>query len=382
MHASSPQILLISPHDDERAHLQALLQSGLNPPANIHHCNAFKQIHQHLREHTFDVLLIVIHPAAQRRIALDPALCELALTGPQPLLLLRDTRTLEPEAGTLPTLNLTRLSAQELCDAIDDAVRRRRTLRERLRGEIAHALVRGEMELRYQPVLDVQRDRLDHVEVLLRWRHPLYGLMGPKHFLDIAESSGAIHPLGVWVLRRAHEQQLRWTAQGLPLIPLSINVADCQLEKDMFANALSQCLQDSDDAALDLELSAASLAQCSGDLRRQLTVWHDRGVHLTADQIGDHQTAASLQGLPLDALKLDRRLLQGYENDPSCDAALKSALELGQSLGCDTIAAGVEKDTTATYLHGQHCDHLQGFWVSRPLSGGEMAVWAQRFAVG
>jgi Amt family ammonium transporter len=261
-------------------------------------------------------------------------------------------------------------------------MRRRRTLREKLRGEIAHALVRGEMELRYQPVLDLQRGRLNHVEVLLRWRHPLYGLMGPEHFLDVAEASGAIHPLGIWTLRRAREQQLRWMELGLPLIPLSINVADCQLEKDTFTQALDECLRGGR-AALGLEISAAALARCSGAVRALLTEWHARGVHLTADHIGSDQTAASLQGLPLDALKFDRVLLDHCESDPQRAAALKSLLELGQSLGCDTIAAGVGHRATARYLRRQRCDQLQGFCVARPLSGAEMVSWAkQRKDVG
>lgn len=376
---ASPSMLLLCSNEQERLLLQSQLLAEYDPAPTLTLCVSVRDIAVQLRQRDFDVLLIVTHAAAVRRLLLEPSLCNLALGGPQPLLLLRGGAT-ESETPPLPCLHLDTLNTERLRAAIDDAQRRRRTLRDKLRGEIAHALLRGEMELRYQPVLDMEHGALNHAEVLLRWRHPLYGLMGPEHFLDVAEASGAIHPLGVWILRRAHEQQLQWLQQGLPLIPLSINVADCQLEKEQFGNTLNQCLQRNPNAALGLEMSGESLARCSGELRQQLTQWHERGVYLTADHIGAGQTAAALQGLPLDALKLDRSLLDDCENNPERGAALRSALELGQSLGFDTIAAGVENDTTARYLHRQHCDRIQGFWVARPLSGDELAIWARRRA--
>src|SRR5690606_25363918 len=192
-------------------------------------------------------------------------------------------------------------------------------------------------------------------------RHPLYGLIGPENFLDIAETSGAIHPLGIWTLRRAREQQRQWRAAGLPLIPLSINIADCQLEKPAFAAALEDCLPRAHEAgALGLEISAAALGRCSSDSRNLLTQWHAQGLTLTADHLDAQQAAPPLQGLPLDALKFDRALVAGCL-EPASGAALKALLELGQSLGCDMIAAGVEHRATARFLHRQRCDRLQGF---------------------
>lgn len=380
---ASTRILLVTDRDSERDHVHALLEMERDPPLLLSHCKPSPQLTRLLRTQAFDVMMITADTHEQRRIALEPWLCDLALIGPQPLLLLRDgDENTENLPSSLPTLGLQQLTSTQLHDAIDDAMRRRRTLREKLRSEIAHALVRGEMELRYQPVLDLRRGRLNHVEVLLRWRHPLYGLMTPEHFLDVAEASGAIHPLGIWTLRRAREQQLRWMELGLPLIPLSINVADCQLEKETFTQALDECLRGGS-AAIGLEISAAALERCSGAVRTRLTEWHARGVHLTADHIGGDQTAASLQGLPLDALKFDRVLLDHCESDPQRAAALKSLLELGQSLGCNTIAAGVGHRATARYLRRQRCDQLQGFCVARPLSGAEMVSWAnQRKHIG
>lgn len=369
----APRTLLIGEHGHEIDRLRLLLGPELSAAA--HTCQQRAEARQLIGTTTYDVLIMLADPAQERGIALEPWLCDLALTGPQTLLVLREQPRDSNGVAAMPTLMLATLTATELCDAIIAATRRRQQLREKLSGEIAHALVRGEMELRYQPVLDLHRRRLDHVEVLMRWRHPVYGLMGPKHFLELAVANGAIHPLGIWTLRRAREQQRQWQAQGLPLIPLSINVDDCQLEKAAFAQAIDACLPEDEEAGtLGLEISASALSRCSATSRRLLMQWHARGVNLTADHIDTDQQATPLQGLPLDALKFDRSMIARYE-EPGQKRTLKSLLELGQSLGCDIIASGVERRETARFLRSQHCDHLQGFCLARPLGGNEMAGW-------
>lgn len=369
----TPRILLIGEHDHEIDRLRMLLEAPLTAAADT--CRLRSEASHLVRTTAYDVLIIVADPQQERGIILEPWLCEMALTGPQPVLVLRADHRDPASPAALPTLRLATLTPTELHDAVAAAAQRRQRLLEKLRGEMAHALMRGEIELRYQPVLNLHRRDIDHVEVLMRWRHPVYGLMGPEHFMEVAETSGAIHPLGIWTLRRAREQQRQWQAQGLPLIPVSINVADCQLEKAAFAQAIDACLpEDEEVGALGLEISASALGRCSAGSRRLLMQWHARGINLTADHIGARQQAAPLQGLPLDALKFDRSLIARCE-EPGQKATLKSLLELGQALGCDTIAGGVERRETARFLRGQHCDHLQGFCLARPLSGNEMAGW-------
>lgn len=384
MHAS-PQVLMVSDRTTERHLICALLNAGDDAAYDLSTCESGDELRSQLHTRNYDVILLATDRDELRQVALAPWLCNLPLGGPQLILLLRDNSdassdtNAETHAEASPaSLNFSQLTSPRLISAIDTALQRRRNLRDKLRSEIAHALLRGEMELRYQPVLDLRRGILDHVEVLLRWRHPLYGLMGPGHFLDIAESSGAIHPLGIWTLRRAREQQRQWLAQGLPRIPLSINVSDAQLERDNFAQAVAASLPagNSETLGLGFEISAAGLARCSGAARSLLSEWHRRGIDLTADNVGAEQQAAPLQGLPLDALKLDHSLIDRCEQDPTM---LKSMLQLGQSLGCDTIAAGVERRDTVDFLRQQRCDHLQGFGVARPLSGAEIVAWTQQW---
>ncbi len=370
---SAPRILLIGEHSRDIGRLRLLLGTDLSAAADT--CRQRVEASQLLRTTPYDVLIILANPAQERGISLEPWLCEMALTGPQTLLVLREQPRNFADVAAMPILMLATLTAAELRSAVSAAVLRRQQLRQKLSGEISHALVRGEMELRYQPVLDLYRRRIDHVEVLMRWRHPIYGLMGPEHFLEVAVASGAIHPLGIWTLRRAREQQRQWLAQGLPLIPLSINVADCQLEKAAFAQAIDACLPEDEEAGtLGLEISASALSHCSATSRGLLVQWHARGVNLTADHINADQQTTPLQGLPLDALKFDRSMIARCE-EPGQRKKLKSLLELGQAMGCDIIASGVERRETARFLRGQHCDHLQGFCLARPLGGNEMAGW-------
>lgn len=249
--------------------------------------------------------------------------------------------------------------------------------RMQLRADIGHALLRGQMELRYQPLFDLRKRQVARVEVLLRWRHPLHGLLAPHYFLPLAESSGAIHPLGSWALRKACEQRRSWRSAGLPALPLSFNIANCQLERDTLANGVRTLARDGvlEDGELGLELDEAALAHCGEAQRDLLTELHGEGVHLTLDQFaGERCTLAQLRRLPLDALKIGRSFTaQLQRNGDSTD--LEALLRVCRALRCDAVATGVERAATAAFLNRRHCDQIQGFFVSRPLTAEEFPAW-------
>src|SRR5690606_27302085 len=158
----------------------------------------------------------------------------------------------------------------------------------------------------------LRRRRIARVEVLLRWRHPLHGLLAPHYFLPLAESSGAIHPLGSWVLRKACEQRRAWRQADVAPLPLSFNVADCQLARTTLGNNMQTLRREGvlADGALGLELDEQMLAQCSDSQRDMLSDLHAEGIHLAADQFdGKRCTLAQLQRLPLDALQIGRHVV-------------------------------------------------------------------------
>ncbi len=244
-----------------------------------------------------------------------------------------------------------------------------------LQGELGHALLRNEIALRYQPQFDIRRRGIVALEVLLRWQHPRLGLLSPRYFLDLARSSGAIHPLGSWVVRKACEQRRQWLADGTAPLALTFNVDRHQLQHGTLHGCLQQLIDDGEltHGAIGIEIGEAELAGCDRAQIAQLQALGEHGVQLTIDNFsGDHCTVAQLQRLPLRALKFERRLTAGD------DTAFERALRLCRALRCDAIAAGVEQRRGAGWLRRRDCDAIQGFVVSRPLTAEELPRWLRQ----
>lgn len=248
-----------------------------------------------------------------------------------------------------------------------------------LQGELGHALLRNEIALRYQPLFDMRRRAVVALEVLLRWQHPRLGLLAPRYFLDLARASGAIHPLGSWVLRKACEQRRQWQAEGTPPLALTFNVERRQLQHGALLGCVQQLIAEGEleSGAIGIEIAEAELAECDSVQTAQLEALSARGVQLAVDHFsGRHCTVAQLQRLPLRALKLDHRRLTASDGDGS--ATLERTLRLCRALRCDAIASGVEQRSSAAWLRSRDCDAIQGFVVSRPLTAEELPRWLRQ----
>ncbi len=246
-----------------------------------------------------------------------------------------------------------------------------------LQDELGHALLRNEIALRYQPLFDMRRREVVALEVLLRWQHPRLGLLAPRYFLDLARNSGAIHPLGSWVLRKACEQRRQWLSDGARPLTLTFNVERRQLQHGALLGSVQQLIDEGEleSGAIGIEIDEAELANCDRAQTAQLEALSERGVQLTVDRFsGSHCTVAQLQQLPLRALKLEQRLA----NTASGEADFERALRLCRALRCDAIAAGVEQRRTAAWLRSRDCDAIQGFAVSRPLTAEELPRWLRQ----
>ena len=249
-----------------------------------------------------------------------------------------------------------------------------------LQGELGHALLRNEIALRYQPLFDLRRRQVAALEVLLRWQHPRLGLLAPRYFLDFARSSGSIHPLGSWVMRKACEQRRQWLGDGARSLPLSFNIERRQLQHGTLLNSVQQLIDEGalEQGALGIEIDEAELARCDRAQTAQLEALSERGIRLSVDRFsGGHCTLAQLQQLPLHALKLEQRLAAD-----DGDVEFERALRLCRALHCDAIATGVEQRRTATQLRRLDCDAIQGFVVSRPLTAEELPRWLQQMEAG
>lgn len=247
-----------------------------------------------------------------------------------------------------------------------------RGARERLETEtsLRRALQNGELELYYQPQVDLQGN-LKGMEALLRWQHPKRGLVGPTEFIPIAEETGLIVPIGSWVIREACRQCAEWRRGGHRNLKVAVNVSMLQFYfSDLFEivrNALSAC--DMSPEFLELELTESLLMRNSEESTRELQRLRALGVTVAIDDFGTGYSSLSyLQKLPVDVLKIDKSFLQGVGEVSTC-ALIQAITSVAHSLGLRVAAEGVENELQLDSIRAIGVDIAQGFLFGRPMPG-------------
>ena len=242
--------------------------------------------------------------------------------------------------------------------------------------ELTAAADNGELRLHYQPVISLEDGGLRGVEALLRWEHPRRGLLGPVDFLEMAESTGAIVPIGAWVLETACRQAREWKERlGDRAFRVSVNLSPIQVFQadviSMVAGALSRSGLDAAD--LVLELTEEVLIKDTKLAATRLQELTDLGVHLAIDDFGTGYSSLSyLRHLPFGVLKIDRAFIAEMTSGPD-EAPLAGAIvDLAARLGLRTVAEGVEEPEQVLVLHGLGCNAVQGYVFSRPLPPEEL----------
>jgi EAL domain-containing protein (putative c-di-GMP-specific phosphodiesterase class I) len=244
-----------------------------------------------------------------------------------------------------------------------------------LETALRSALERDELEIHHQPLLDLDSGRPVAVEALLRWTHPVLGAVPPSTFVPIAEETGAILPIGRWVLGAACGR-VAALREHLPDLALSVNVSAHQLREERFAHEVRAALERSGlpGAALTLELTETVLIEEHGDALRQLLRVKELGVSIAVDGFGTGYSALRyLQQLPVDVLKIDRSFVDLLGDDGNDDAVVRTIIELGRVMRLDTIAEGIETSGQLRRLHGLGCRVGQGFHFARPMPGDALA---------
>jgi diguanylate cyclase (GGDEF)-like protein len=247
------------------------------------------------------------------------------------------------------------------------------TARDRLalKADLADALGRGELSLMYQPIFDLRSERLVGVEALLRWRHPTRGLIRPDEFIPVAEDSGLIEPIGRWVLAQACRQGAAWHARGHP-IGVSVNVSARQLDSEALVGHVADALRESglDSQALTLEVTETVIMRDAQANARRLQRLKQLGVRIAVDDFGTgHSSLAYLRQFPVDVLKIDRSFITGIAQSHESAAMIHILVQLGKTLGLDTLAEGIEDRAQLEVLLREGCDYGQGFLWMRPLAG-------------
>jgi diguanylate cyclase (GGDEF)-like protein len=251
--------------------------------------------------------------------------------------------------------------------------------RMRLERDLAGALEADQLYLVYQPMLELDSERVVGVEALLRWRHPAHGLIRPDVFIPIAEENGTIVPLGRWVLREACTQAAGWRARGHPL-NISVNVSAHQLQRPEFVEEVRAALRDSalTATALTLEITETVLMHSPEVTARLLAELKALGVRIAVDDFGTgYSSLAYLRQFPVDSLKIDRTFVTGLAQSSEARALTRTLIQLGKALGLQTLAEGVEQRDQVHELQREGCDLVQGFLFSRPLAQDALEAFLQ-----
>jgi diguanylate cyclase (GGDEF)-like protein len=245
----------------------------------------------------------------------------------------------------------------------------------RLDSMLRRALDNGELYLAYQPQVDLASGAMVGVEALLRWQHPTMGSVPPSRFIPVAEESGFINELGIWVLRQACLQMRNWIDGGADISRIAVNVSVKQFARGGFVDSVRAVLRETGIPAGRLELEITETAiMLAHNVHALLLGLREAGVLLSIDDFGTGYSSLSyLKQLPIQKLKIDRsfvRDLEGGENDL---AIVRSVIALARTMGLTTLAEGVENEDQARFLVQEGCEQAQGFLYSKAVSAEEVA---------
>ncbi|MEW9898759.1 EAL domain-containing protein [Chitinivorax sp. PXF-14] len=237
----------------------------------------------------------------------------------------------------------------------------------RLESDLRQAISRQQLTLYYQPQVNTHSRRVTGFEALLRWPHPLLGLISPARFIPVAEETGLIVPLGTWVLKESVRQAAEWHRQGHRIL-MAVNVSAKQFRQPDFFDIVAHTLESHNFPAqwLELELTESLVMDDSADVLQRLHRLRELGVQLAIDDFGTgYSSLHYLRRLPVTKLKIDQSFVRSISN-PEDEAVVACIIQLANSLHLHTIAEGVEQEYMSDKLETLGCDELQGYLFGRP----------------
>ncbi|WP_162301469.1 EAL domain-containing protein [Cognatilysobacter segetis] len=243
---------------------------------------------------------------------------------------------------------------------------------------LRRALAERELRLHYQPQLDLRDGSVSGVEALVRWQHPEWGLVPPMKFIPVAEETGLIDDIGLWVLVEACRQLRAWDAVGLHVPSIAVNCSVKQLDADRLPVQVAAVLAATGVAPhrLELEITESMLMRDPETAISVLQALKAQGVRLSIDDFGTgHSSLVYLKRLPVDLLKIDRAFVSGIGNDPNDEEICRTVISLARNLGLQTLAEGVERTSEAAFLRAEGCDLAQGFLYTAPLAAPDLEAW-------
>ena len=261
-------------------------------------------------------------------------------------------------------------------DSMTEIANRRLSLENHLRK----AIERDELELYYQPQLELAQGSYFGVEALLRWDSPVLGPIDPVEFIPLTEENGLIVSIGEWVLRKACQQMKEWRDQGLSIDRLAVNVSVIQLLNKGFVGLVTRVLAETglDPHLLELELTESALVSEEGNILGILETLKKIGIQLVIDDFGiGYSSLNRLMNFPIDCLKVDQSFVRNIEQDSAKAAIVAAVIAMAEGMNMRVIAEGVETEAQLAFLRNKHCHVVQGHLISKPLSSRQTLEFFQ-----
>jgi EAL domain-containing protein (putative c-di-GMP-specific phosphodiesterase class I) len=252
--------------------------------------------------------------------------------------------------------------------------------RQSIEESLRRAMERQEFTLHYQPKINLLTGAVAGAEALIRWTHPMRGVVLPAQFIPVAEDCGLILPIGNWVLRQACEQARAWMDAGLPVKSMAVNVSAMEFRDENFLESLFATLTTTglDPKYLELELTESVLMKHAASAATILQTLRESGIRVTVDDFGTGYSSLSyLRKFPLDSLKIDQSFVRQIGAGGDDSTIVKAVISMAQSLRLRVIAEGVETFEELVFLQACRCEEAQGFYFSRPLPPQQFAMLLQ-----
>lgn len=238
-----------------------------------------------------------------------------------------------------------------------------------VRKDLGNAISNGELFICYQPMIDVKTKRTVWMEALLRWKHPIKGVINPAEFIPVAEETRLIIPIGRWVLQNACMQLKKWYEMGCTGFGLAVNVSAIQLQQPDFAEVVERILTENKllPKCLELEITESEFIGSHHTAAWNLNLLRSKGVKISIDDFGTgYNSLKYVQKLTIDSIKIDRMFISDIKADIN-KAIIDMIILLGHKVNAQVTAEGVETREQYEYLKRQGCDKIQGYYFSKPL---------------
>ncbi len=251
-----------------------------------------------------------------------------------------------------------------------------------LETELRKALDVGELEMHYQPQIELTSNQLIGAEALIRWNHPKKGLVSPLHFIPLAEEIGLIIPIGEWIIKEVCAQLQLWKAKGLPILKVAINLSTQQFTQKDLVSIITREIekQELSTASIQVEITESMMVQDITQVINTLDTLKSAGISIAVDDFGTgYSSLEYLKRFPIDKLKIDKSFIDNVMHDNDDTSIVQAVIALGHKMNIQIIAEGIENQQQAQFLKEHGCDYGQGYLYSRPIDAESMAFLIEQY---